>query len=384
MRIYHLITCLETGGAEVFLYRLTKGLLERGHECRVGSLVRSGPVDAWLRELGVTVDFLEMRPGRPSLGALRRFLAIQREYRPELLQTWMYHADLLGLSARLAGQRNILWNVRCTDMDLAHYSRMTAYTVKLCARLSRLPEAVLTNAHAARDFHLRLGYRARNFRVIPNGYDTDQLRPDPQARAEVRAELGLAQDDVLAGLAARFDPMKGHLLFAQAAGMALRKAPKLRFVLYGSGVDERNLELVQALRASGASDRCHLLGRRDDAPRVHAALDMGVSSSLFGEGFSNTIAESMACGAPCVGTDVGDTARIIGDTGKVVPPGEAESLAQGLAELALMDRESRQLLGMKARERIVREYALEKIVGEYAALYAHVATHRRDTPQTAP
>ena len=372
MRIYHLITCLETGGAEVFLYRLTKGLLELGHECRVGSLVRSGPVDGWLRELGVAVDFLEMRPGRPSVGAVRRFLAIQREYRPDVLQTWMYHADLLGLSARLLGQRNIFWNVRCTDMDLAHYSRMTAYTVKLCALLSRLPQAVLTNAHAARDFHVQLGYRARDFQVIPNGYDTQQLRPNPQARDEVRAELGLGEDDILVGLAARFDPMKGHLLFARAAGLALRQAPKLRFALYGSGVDEHNQELIQALRDSGALDRCHLLGRRDDAPRVHAALDLGVSSSLFGEGFSNTIAETMACGAPCVGTDVGDTARIIGDTGRVVPPNDAEALAQGLAELALMGREARQRLGKQARERIVQEYALEKIVGAYAGLYGSV------------
>jgi len=369
MRIYNLITCLETGGAEVFLYRLSKGLLERGHEVRVGSLVRSGPVDQWLREAGVAVDVLDMTPGRPSLKALALFMRIQRQYRPDVLQTWMYHADLMGLSARLLGQKRIFWNVRCTDMDLEHYSRVTALTVRACARLSRLPLAVLTNAHAALEFHRRMGYRPREFRVIPNGYDTSVLQPDPRARAEVRQELGVGEGEVLAGLAARFDPMKGHLLFARAAGLALQQAPQLRFALYGAGIDAGNSQLVQALRESGALQHCRLLGRRDDAERVHAALDLGVSSSLFGEGFSNTVAETMACGAPCVGTEVGDTGRIIADTGVTVPPNDAEALARGLVELANMAPESRRELGQRARQRIEEHYALERIVDAYEELY---------------
>lgn len=370
MRIYHLITCLETGGAEVFLYRLCKGLLQLGHEVRVGTLLRSGPVDQWLRDIGVEVDVLDMKPGRPSLRALNRFLRIQRQYKPQVLQTWLYHADLMGLFARLQGQRNIFWNVRCTDMDLAHYSRVTALTVRACARLSPLPRAVLTNAHAAKEFHVRMGYRPKDFIVIPNGYDTRSLKPDPEARAAVRRELGIDEDEILTGLAARFDPMKGHLLFARAAGLALQQAPKLRFALYGAGIDDSNQQLVAALRESGAFEHCRLLGRRDDAPRVHAALDIGVSSSLFGEGFSNTIAETMACGAPCVGTDVGDTGRIIGDTGKTVPPNDTEALAQALADLAQLSPAARQSLGAAARRRIVEQFALEKIVEAYAALYA--------------
>ncbi len=369
-RIYHLITCLEIGGAEVFLYRLVKGLLERGHACRVGSLVRSAPVDAWLRELGVEVDFLDMKPGRPNPLVLRKFLKIQRRWKPDVLQTWMYHADLLGLSARLMGQRNIIWNVRCTDMDLAKYSRVTALTVRACARLSGLPRCVLTNAHAARDFHLKLGYHPRAFQVIPNGYDTQTLRPAPEIRAAMRKELGLAEQDIAVGLAARFDPMKGHAVFAQAAGLILERQPHARFVLYGENVNHDNEPLVQALRTAKALHRCLLLGRRDDAPNVHQALDIAVSSSLFGEGFSNTIAEAMACGVPCVGTDVGDTARIIADTGHVAPPNDPEALAEGVAALAGLDSDARRAMGRAAHTRIVEHYSLDRVVDAYAALYA--------------
>lgn len=369
MRVYHLITGLWPGGAEVFLHRLVKGLLEQGFECRVGSLVRSGPVDQWLRDLGVTVDCLGMSPGRPNPFVVGRFLAIQRSWRPTLLQSWMYHADLLGSSARLVGQRNILWNIRCTDMDLRRYSPMTALAVRLCARLSGLPRCVLTNARAARDYHLELGYHPRDFRVIPNGYDLELYRPDAAQRAAVRAELGIAPHEPLVGLAARFDPMKGHVVFAQAAALALRELPSLRFVLYGRDVTPDNAKLRSVLQAAGVLDRCLLLGRRDDAPRVHAALDVAVSSSLYGEGFSNTMAESMACGVPCVGTDVGDTALIIGGTGKVVPPNDAPALARGLVELAQLRPEARQALGRLAREHIREHYSLERAVAAYAALY---------------
>lgn len=372
MRLYHLITTLETGGAEVFLYRLVKGLQALGHECRVGALVRSAPVGDWLRDIGVEVDFLDMKAGRPGPLALARFLRIQRGYKPDLLQTWMYHADLLGLFALLVGQKNILWNVRCTDMDLKHYNPVTALTVRTCAKLSRLPRGVLTNAHAAKEFHEKLGYRPKKFIVIPNGYDTAALRPDPEARTALRRELSVAEDQVLVGLAARFDPMKGHLVFARAAGEALKQAPSLRFALYGAGVDADNTPLITALRESGALPFCRLLGRRDDAPRVHAALDIAVSSSLFGEGFSNTMAESMACGVPCVGTDVGDTRRIIGDTGQVVPPNDAPALAKAVLTLAEMRPEARQALGQAARRRVEKHFSLEKVVAEYAELYDEI------------
>jgi len=279
IRIFHLITTLETGGAELFLYRLASGLAKQGFVQHVAAMVPSEPVDALLRGQGIPVSFLGLRPGRPNPLAILRFLRLLREFRPHVLQTWLYHADLLGLFGRLAGVRRLVWNIRCTDMDFSRYSPLTGLTVKLCASLSRLPTMVLTNACAARDFHLRSGYRPREFRVIPNGYDLSVFKPDPEARLRLRRAMGVADDDVLVGLAARYDPMKGHEIFARAAGLALQRCPNLRFVLYGAGIEPCNATLVAQLRESNAHARTLLLGRRDDIETLHAAMDIGLSAS---------------------------------------------------------------------------------------------------------
>lgn len=367
-----MITCLETGGAEMFLYRLVSGFVKKGIPCRVAAMAPSGPVDKLIRDLGVQVDFLGMRPGVPNPVAIVKLCSLLREFKPDVLQTWMYHADLLGLCGGLVGVRRLVWNIRCTDMDLSHYRPMTALTVKACAKLSSRPTAVLTNSHAAKAFHTGLGYRPKRFDVIPNGFDTDEFVPDPQARKELRAEWGVGDDEILVGLAARYDAMKGHSVMARAAAEAMKRAPHLRFALYGEGVTEDNDALMRDFTEAGVRDRCLFLGRRDDVQRVHAAMDAACSSSLFGEGFSNTLAESMACGVPAVGTDVGDTALIVADTGRIVPPDDPMALAAALADLAEMDPQRRRDLGHAARERIVSHYSLPVIVDAYERFYQNL------------
>lgn len=375
MKILHVITGLDVGGAETTLHRLATTMDAARFPCRVVSLVAPGEMGRRLERDGVGVDSLHMRRGVPSPVGLARLAGMLRSYRPDLVQTWLYHADLLGLVARalafpMGGRPRLVWNIRCAFMDLARYRRTTALTLRTCAALSRFPDAVVTNSAAARDFHLGLGYAPRRFEIIPNGFDADRFRPDADARLAVRAELGLGEDDLVIGHAARFDPMKDHRTLLLAAGMAARELPGAVLVLAGHGVDRDNERLAAWLAEAGLDPgRIRLLGERPDMERVMAAMDLHVSSSL-GESLPNVVGEAMACGVPSVVTDVGDSAALVGDTGAVVGPGDALALARAMVRMAGLGRIGRGALGLAARERVVAGFSPAGAARRYEALYA--------------
>ncbi|MBT9173999.1 MAG: N-acetyl-alpha-D-glucosaminyl L-malate synthase [Syntrophomonadaceae bacterium] len=222
--------------------------------------------------------------------------------------------------------------------------------------------------------HAELGYVRDKMTVIPNGFDLEVFKPDPASRLSVRRELGLPEDAVLVGLVARFDRQKDHRNFVHAAGKVAAEYPGARFLLCGSGVTAENRELDGWLRAAGVRDRCHLLGQREDVPRLMAALDVAVSSSL-GEAFPLVVGEAMSCGVPCVVTDVGDSALIVGDTGKVVPSEDFAALACGIGELLEAGAERRSLLGEAARRRIGEHVSLPDMVAAYERLYREIVLH---------
>jgi glycosyltransferase involved in cell wall biosynthesis len=370
VRVLHLISSLDVGGAELSLLRLVCGMDEKRFENHVVSLIPAGAVGARIRSLGVRVDSLAMRRGRASPVAVMRLVRLLRHERPDVLQTWLYHADLLGLIAGyMAGQGCVVWNVRSSDMDMAHYRWLSGATVRACAHLSRLPQAVVVNSEAGRHFHEGVGYRPRRWVVIRNGLDTTEFRPDPAARRALRAEIGGGAEGVLIGLVARYDPMKDHRTFLQAAGILVRGGVNAHFVLAGDGVVAQNSNLGMLVREEGLVGRVYPMGRRDDVSRLLAGLDIVALSSVFGEGFPNVVAEAMACGVPCVVTDVGDAAAIVANTGLVVPRQSPEALAAALLEFVAMNSEERQRLGRLARARVEREFSLERMVSAYEDLY---------------
>jgi glycosyltransferase involved in cell wall biosynthesis len=189
----------------------------------------------------------------------------------------------------------------------------------------------------------------------------------------LRKELNLPENIVLIGQIARYDPMKDHLNFLQATKSLLRNRSDVRFILVGRNVDFNNTELVTSIVKLNISEFVHLLGERYDLPSVMPALDI-VCSSSCSEGFSNVIAEAMACGIPCVVTDVGDSALIVGNTGRVVPPKNPEALAAAWSDLIKMGPEYRRELGVAARKRIEENYNLPDIVKRYENLYEELAS----------
>jgi glycosyltransferase involved in cell wall biosynthesis len=264
----------------------------------------------------------------------------------------------------------VVWNIR-SAIDVNELGPVVAVLARLCARLSRVPAAVVTNSDAAKVLHTRIGYRPRQWLVIPNGFDTERFAPDVTARRDVRRELGLPADALLIGLVARFDPLKDHQSLLRAAGLLRRQLKGPHFVLVGRDITMSNSELREWIEASGVGDRVHLLGERADIPRLTAALDIATCSS-YGESFPNIIGEAMACAVPCAVTDVGDAARIVGDTGRVVPPKDAPALASAWQELIELGPEGRRELGLRARARVEERYSLDSVVRQYETLYGRL------------
>ena len=358
----------------MMLYKLLSAWDLTSCQIEVISLTDVGAIGDRIRKLNIPVRSLEMRRGRPGMSGLVRLCKWLRRISPSVVQTWMYHADLIGgLAAKLGGRAPVVWGVRNGVLEARSNKRSTIWTAKACARLSRLiPNKIISCSDEASRFHQGMGYCSDKMVVIPNGFDLDAFKPDPGARVSLRAELGLPAATPLIGVVARFDRQKDHGNFFEAASRVAAKHRNVHFVLCGEGVDERNKELIALINVRGAGGRFHLLGRRDDVARVMAALDILVSSS-YGEAFPNVVGEAMACEVPCVVTDVGDSAFIVGDTGKVVPSKQPERLAEALNWMIELGGEGRMQLGENARRRIQENFALSVIRDRYAALYREVA-----------
>jgi glycosyltransferase involved in cell wall biosynthesis len=377
--ILWLISGLEYGGAEMMLYKLLSCMDKTRFTAEVISMIDPGPFSDKIRELGVPLRSLGMRRGIPNPMGIVRLVRWLRQSRPDVIQTWMYHADLIGgLAAKLAGGIPVAWGIRHSNLSDHGSRRLTIYTMKMCAHVSRwFPARIVCCSEASQQVHTAVGYASRKMIVIPNGFDLSAFKTDSFARESVRAELRISAESPLIGLIGRFDPQKDHRTFIGAAALLHRSWPDVHFLLCGDNVTWENAELRGWIEKAGISDHCRLLGRRNDMSRLTAALDIAASSSSFGEGFPNVIGEAMACGVPCVVTDVGDCALIVGQTGRIVPPQNVKEFAVALGEILELGMERRIQLGAAARRRIFEYFNLPDIVARYENLYHDIANETR-------
>lgn len=380
LRVCQIITNTYVGGAESMLQKLVTRLDRREFDVKVISLLECGLTGRNIRSAGIPVTALEIAEG----GRLHPFRAKQllselRDFQPDVVQTWMYHADLAGgLAARMFGNAPVVWNIRHSSLDPRIDKLRTRLIARTCAGLSRwVPRKIIVNSEAGRDVHARLGYSAEKLVVIPNCFDTEQFRPDMDAKLSVRQELGLPPTAQLIGIVGRFHPMKGHEIFVRAMHNVLAAFPDAHCVICGRDATAEQPQLASWIAATGLQSRFHVLGQRTDMPRLQAAFDIAVSASVSGEGFSNVVGEAMACGVPCVVTNVGDSASIVGDTGIVVAPWDAVALAAGCVRVLAMNASDRGSLGHAARHRVETHYGLDSIVDRYVEVWDEVAGSTR-------
>lgn len=369
--VAHVITGLNTGGAEMMLFKLLSHGRSGALGAQVVSLMGGGPMRERIQSAGIVIESLNMRRGVPSFAALRRLWGIMHRMRPDIIQGWMYHGNLAASIASwfCKGKIPAVWNVRQSLYDLKHERPLTRWMIRINALLSPHVDAIIYNSHTSARQHEAFGFDASLTRVIPNGFDTSVFQPDTHARIGIRHELGLSDNQLLIGLIGRFHPMKDHRTFLNAAALLVREFPEVHFLLAGSEVDTDNLFLTAMITELGLGERVLLLGERKDIPQLNAALDIASSASAWGEGFANVVGEAMSCGVPCVVTDVGDSAFIVGDTGKLVPPGDPEKLAMAWKNVIALGRDERQALGMLARQRIIDNFSLGVVVKQYEDLY---------------
>ncbi len=368
--VFHIITGLDAGGAERMLTRLVGSPAQVGIRHSVVSLMDEGVFGQEIRAKGTALYTLKMRRGLPAPVGLWRLVHLLRTEKPDIVMTWLYHADLLGLAAGwLAGIKQRYWNLRCSDMTQANRSPIYRLLMWLLVRLSPFPSMVITNSESGKRHHQHLGYRPKKWQVLPNGVDLGRFLPKPEAGEALRTEISVPENAVLIGHIARFHPMKDYPTLLESAARVIRDSPLVHYVLVGRDVTPDNPYFANQIEHGDLAGRVHLLGSRNDIPEILAGLDMLALSSAYGEGSPNVVIEAMACAVPCVVTDVGDAARIVGDTGRVVQPRDPGALATATLELLGMSDTERQSLKQKALARIQQHYDMRSVARQYRALF---------------
>lgn len=371
--ILYLITGLSTGGAEMMLYKLLSRINRERFSPVVVSLMDRGTLGDRIKALGIPVYTIGMKSGKLTPTAVWQLIGIVRQLQPDLIQGWMTHGNLAAQLASLFTPKKVpaLWNIRHSALSTVDTKTETLLIIKLLSYLSPLPSKIIYNSKAGAYGYEKMGYSADKTEIIPNGFDTNAFKKSPEICRQFRLELGLSEETCLIGLIGRFHPMKDHANFLKAARILSQKKTNVQFVLAGKSVDWDNQLLRRLIQELELTNQVYLLGERDDIPYLTAALDIATTSS-YSEGFPNVIGEAMSCGVPCVVTDVGDSAWIVGNTGQVVQPKNPEALCAGWLKLMEMGVEARHDLGDKARQRIEDLFSIESIVQQYEQLYQKV------------
>ncbi|HEX9964284.1 MAG TPA: glycosyltransferase [Allosphingosinicella sp.] len=358
--IFLLGRSLGIGGAERQMVQLAIGLQTRGYRVVVGLFYVGGVLDSELTRRGIPIVDLGKRSRWDVAAFLARLVKALRKARPDVVYSFLGTANTVAALVRpLAPRFRLLWSIRASNMDLDHYDWASRLGYRIECALSGSPDLTISNSHAGLEFAAAHGFPRDRIVVVPNGIDTGRFRPDEALRREARAGWGLGDEEVAIGVLARLDPMKDHKTFLRAAALVAARRPDVRFLCIGAGPEDYRRELEALAEAAGIAGRVLWPGPAADPVPALNGLDIACSSSSEGEGFSNSVAEAMACGRPCVVTDVGDAALVVGDTGFVVPPKDGEALAGALIRaLERLGGDS----GARARARVADEFSADRMV----------------------
>lgn len=333
MKVLHIITGLGDGGAESVLFRLTS--YSQANDNVIISLSSQGKYGPLFKDKGIKVIALSIGSEANLLAGFLKLVKLIRTEKPDIVQTWMYHADFFGgLAAVLAGKRNCLfWNIRHSDLSIKANGVRLVLLAKLLAFLSHfLPQVVFCCSHVAKESHQSIGYDKDKIHIISNGFNTQKFTPSHKSKAHSRTALGIPSTAFVIGMVARFNIQKNHETLVSAFQLVRNEFNNVHLLLVGSGNEERQQKVELMIADSKLQNQVTFIPREDDIVKIYRLIDLHVLSSSFGEGFPNVLGEAMACGVPCVATDVGDSKIIIGETGWITPPRDVISFASNVLE----------------------------------------------------
>ena len=371
MRLFHVITSLETGGAQWVLVQLIQQLKLQGYEQSVISMKPNGEMAQLITDMGIPLNEIPFNSSN-FIQARSRCERIISSFQADIIQSWLYHANFLTIFLRNQKKIPTFWGIH-HSYDPHGQSRLKASTkniVRISALFSMVtPQKIICCSRSALKSHSRIGYAGSKMVVIPNGIDVNHFKPDLQSRTILRSDLGLSSEIQIIGYIARYHPQKDHATFFYAANLLLEKNENIHFVLAGDQVDAENPEIQKYMLSSKNPSHFHLLGKRTDIPMITAGLDLATLSSSGDEAFPLTIVEAMASGIPCVATDVGDVKEMVGSSGITVPTQNPKALSEGWLNILSKSPVERAVLGRASRDRVLNNYTNETMAKMYIKVY---------------
>lgn len=373
MKILHVISGLDSGGAENVLLRLIVNDPQNEH--MIINLKSHGALQTLTENRGIIVHCMAITGLTSFARSLIPGVKLIRSISPDLIQGWMYHGDLwAALVGFLAGVRDIRWNVRNGRLSLRHSSFLTLLVVLCCSVISRfVPRGIIYCSRAARQTHNSFGYGNINETVIHNGFDLEKFRPDENSRQEWRSAFGFKDEVHIFGCIGRLHPQKNHTGFVSALGHMRTDliANNIHIVFVGGGEPEARDELLALIDELQLNSYISLIDHVSDVGSVMNGVDFLVMPSIFGESFPNVVAEAMACGTPCIANLVGGVDVIIGETGWIINVADPESIKNSMLHAVRLRSDSDLFQAMKEASvvRITETFPLTQMIDEYRTFW---------------
>jgi len=368
-KIIYIITGLNVGGAELVLLRLLMKINKKEYDPLVITLREKGIMGERIEKLGINVHCLRIHSFINLLPGLIKLVNKINIFNPQIIHTFMIHsAFFVGIIAKLLNKPTIIWNIFSTDLSLQSNKYKTRLIIIMCAYLSKIiPNRIIIDSNASYSSHKKAGYSWEKMEIIHNGVDTNEFSPNTIKRSEYRKQY-FKENELVIGLIARYHPVKGHDIFIKAVSILRREVSNVKFLLNGSNIEISNSKLMKMISKEGIQDFIHISDSKLEATNILLACDILVSSSKF-ESFPNIICEAMACSIPCVVTNVGDCAEIVGETGVIVSANDADELSSAIMGLINMPLKDRKKLGENARLRIKNNFSLSLMMEKYNNIY---------------
>lgn len=369
IKILHIITSLGSGGAERVLFNLATKSNSEIFEHIVVSIQDQGVYGEELVKLGVKVYTLKVSKFKPWL--LLRIFSILKHESPNIIQSWLYHADFLTILIYAFGYRNIIWNIRNNTLKWSMSSKLTIIIRRLCAFFSFVPKRIICCANSAKSEHIKIGYRSEKFLVIGNGYDFTKYRSNTSDRDLLRKELGISEFDFVIGNIGRDDPVKGRDILIKSIALAKENGLIAKLMIIGKGINTSNLFLMELINQNNLAHDVILLEQQFDIQRYYNVMDLFILSSSA-EAFPNVLSEAMATEVPCVTTDVGDAKEILGLEELVIDIGDFDGLSKKIISVFNMSLSQRNILGASLRRGIKTNYSMSAMIKSYEKCYRNI------------